>query len=821
MSASTRATLLGLMIVATMALSACEDDKTKAERYFSSANQLLEQGDIDRALIELRNVFKYDGMHKEARELYADLLIRQGNVNDAYRQYLRLAEQFPDDLEVRLRLADLAVEMGRWEEIERNGEVAIRLGPDDPRAQAVAMAVSYGKAARDGERVEMERIATEARQMLQGMPGNMMLSRIVVDWLANGDDPRSALPYLDAALEKTPDSLVLNMQKFRVLTISGDEAGTGEQLKRMVQLFPDNLDIRQAMIAWYIVSRDLEGAEAYLRELAGADDSAPDGHISVVQFLQTTQSIDVARAELERLLAANAGNPNADLYAAILATMDFEDGDRNQAIAKMRALIESAEPSDQTRRVELMLAKMLVAQGDRGGAETLIEKVIAADPGQAEALKMRAGWRIQDDRVGDAIIDLRTALNTNPRDVSTLNMMATAYEREGSMDLAADRLAAAVDVSNAAPPESVRYALFLLGQGRVQPAETVLSNSLRSNPGNLQVLTALGGLYASQGDSSRAEAVVKQLIDSNDPNGQQAGRTIQASLLARQGRAEESVELLREQAHRPEAAPADVFRLVTALAQLNQNDQAEIELKAGLERFPTEVSLKIIDAGLMESRGDVAGAEALYRNLMQTTPQNPQPALGLYALLMRAGQPEAADAIIDEALTGAPQSPELRMIKAAQLERAGDEEGALAIFESLYAEDSSNLIYANNLASLLSSLREDSASIERAGRIAQRLKDLPQPAFQDTYGWAMYRQGKLTEALPALESAALGLPTDPNVQLHLGLTYAALGRTDDAIATLQRGLELAGDRELPQGAVARAKIAELQKPAAGTTPANP
>ena len=101
------------------------------------------------------------------------------------------------------------------------------------------------------------------------------------------------------------------------------------------------------------------------------------------------------------------------------------------------------------------------------------------------------------------------------------------------------------------------------------------------------------------------------------------------------------------------------------------------------------------------------------------------------------------------------------------------------------------------------------SSIARAATIAKRLRELDVPPFQDTYGWIAFRQNKFEEARTYLEPAAAGLPDDPLVQYHLGMTYAALGETDKAVTQLNRALALAGDSALPQFDVARSMLLEL------------
>ncbi|WP_282130219.1 hypothetical protein, partial [Roseobacter litoralis] len=66
---------------------------------------------------------------------------------------------------------------------------------------------------------------------------------------------------------------------------------------------------------------------------------------------------------------------------------------------------------------------------------------------------------------------------------------------------------------------------------------------------------------------------------------------------------------------------------------------------------------------------------------------------------------------------------------ASYKERAGDIDGAIDIYESLYARDSSSVIVANNLASMLTTYRTDEASLDRAWAVARRFRDTEIPAL--------------------------------------------------------------------------------------------
>ena len=50
-----------------LSLAGCKTSAEKADEYYQSGLQLLEQGDTDRAIVQFRNVFDIEGTHYEAR----------------------------------------------------------------------------------------------------------------------------------------------------------------------------------------------------------------------------------------------------------------------------------------------------------------------------------------------------------------------------------------------------------------------------------------------------------------------------------------------------------------------------------------------------------------------------------------------------------------------------------------------------------------------------------------------------------------------------------------------------------------------------------
>ena len=232
--------------------------------------------------------------------------------------------------------------------------------------------------------------------------------------------------------------------RLAALEAAGDTAGAGAELDRMAELFPDDAGVRRGLIQWHLREGDPDGAEAVLRAAAARSPDDPQPALTLAQFLLEIRGPEAARAELEARIAA-AADPRP--FQRALAGLDFAQGRPEAGIAALRQLLEGAEPSDATRDLQLALAQMLAETGAAEESASLVATVLAGDPNHVEALKLRAKGAIDADRPEKAIQDMRIALSQAPNDPEIMTIMALAHEREGSRELAGERLARAVELS--------------------------------------------------------------------------------------------------------------------------------------------------------------------------------------------------------------------------------------------------------------------------------------------------------------------------------------------------------------------------------------
>ena len=798
-----RPVLIPLLLAVLLALSACDSAEERAAKHFASAETLYADGDAERALVELRNVFKLDEDHLDGRRLHGEILEARGALAEAAASYDIVVEQTPDDAGVHARLARLAITLRDRDRALRHATRAFEIDPGPPLHRALYATVTY----RDGDRpaaVEM------ARGVLAEDPASLLANTVLISAAMDAGDTAGALAQTDAALVLNPTDLGLHVIRLSLLERLDRTGDVGRHLEAMVATFPDQPQIEDNLIRWYI----RQGRDAQARDALSARADAGDARDALIlaRYLLQTDGAEAALAELDTRLEGATGPDRARLVRA-RAAIAFDTGDRDGAIAALEAAT-AGESDDETRLSQIALARMYAAEGHDDEAAALVETVLEQDPDMVEALKLRAARLITVDDTDGAIRDLRRALDQAPDDPATLTLMADVHTREGAHELAGERLALAVQASGNGRAESLRYARFLMRDRRLGPAESVVVDALRRAPEDPELLVELGRIHLARGDHPRVAQTAALLAGLDDARARAAADALRAQSLAAQEKTGEAVAFLEGLV--ADGTGDDRLRaavpLIRTYVRDGELDRAEGAVTALEAEFPDAPVVRMLRAGLQAVGGDTAAAEATYRDLIEAGEGGAQPWLALHALLRRDNRPDEAKALLARGAE-ATGSAEILLLRARNLEREDrDYEGAIAIYEELYARDSANAMLANNLASMISAYRTGEADLDRAFTIARRLRGTTIPPYQDTYGWLLARRGEHREALTYLRPAATALRTDPLVAYHLGVAEAGAGNTDAALKALSAALSLGGDDAglAAQMADAKARIAALE-----------
>lgn len=774
--------VLALFLTLTL-VSACDTAADRAEKHYKSGMELLEKGDVDRALVEFRNVFKLNPAHHDARATYAKIERDRGNTREAISQYLKLSEQYPEDFEARLALSELALQIGNWDLLERHVLKAVELQPDNIKVQALKNALDYFKALQSRDDSALQAATDQANLLLAKDSTLEAARRTVIDGLIRDQRFSEALTQIDTALKSNPKDQLLLRIKLAVLQQLGDDTALRKLLEQMIADEPNNEGLRSSLTSFYVTHGQLDEAEALVREDAEKSDD-PKQTQRYISFLFQYRGRESAVAEIERVIAAGRLEPVT--FQTILARLKFDDGKRDEAITSLEAISEKGERTAGMRDLEIELAKMQIQTGNAVSARQLVERVLKEDPSNPGAVKLKAAWLIQDDNVNDALILLRDALASTPRDPDLFTLLAQAHDRAGNHELVAENLQLAVEAAAKAPAESIRYAKYLMSKDKDLAAEQVLIDALKLQSTNLDLLLTLGDLYVKIEKWPEADGVVRRLRGLDTDASKALASGLQARVLARQERSAELLSFLEGFADDTNSGKAAKIAILRTRIASNGAEDGLSYIDEQLAETPNDPEFRFLRAGTLMLLKRSDEALEIYRKLSEEFPQSDRIWVTLYRVYLVLGDGDAAKKTLDQALEQLPKNPALLMMKADQFQADKDFEGAISAYEELYKLDTNSPIAANNLASTLADHRTDEDSLKRAYAVARRLKDTKVPAFQDTYGWIAHRLGNKEEALPYLEGAAAGLPGDPRVQYHYAVALAENGQDAKALEQFQR-----------------------------------
>lgn len=154
-------------------------------------------------------------------------------------------------------------------------------------------------------------------------------------------------------------------------------------------------------------------------------------------------------------------------------------------------------------------------------------------------------------------------------------------------------------------------------------------------------------------------------------------------------------------------------------------------------------------------------------------------------LLEAGGDRKGSEMLLMQGLEMYPDAHLLRMQLSFLYERADDVDAALGQLRALQASRPGDPLVQNALGYLL--VDRTRRSREGLELVQAALEQTPDSgAVLDSMGWALHRVGRSAEALPYLERARTRI-YDPEIELHIGDVYWALGRRDEALATWEEG----------------------------------
>lgn len=773
--------LQALLLLFAVQLAACGSPEQRAQSYYERGMEFLAKKDSARASVEFRNALK---LNKNLAPAWLGLAqIEEQNQNwESLVKILRtVVELDPKNVETRLRLTRLLLLGNALDEALTMVNAAG--GLDSRHAGVLTTRAAILLKLNDGTGA-----IREARAALEIDPSNAdALSVLAAEKLTRGD-AQGALTILEREPAAHANNFGVLLFKMGIYERLGNLEQVESLLRKFVELYPKEPAFRRQLVKLYVSQKRLDEAEKELRVLAAANTSDVEAGLEVVRFLNTTKGPAAAQQELEARIRAGG---QVFRYQIALSELHFAQGNFADSFKLLENLAGSAS-AEQALAAKVKQAEMQLGLKKFDAAEALVSDVLGKDSRNLGGLRLRATIRMERGHFDPAIADLRQALNDQPRSTELMLLLAVAYERSGSIELAEKQFADATRTSNFDAAVGLNYVSFLRRRGEIGRAEEVLTELVGRSPNNVRVLTALAEVRLGRQNWVGAQEVAEAIRRIGDKNHGLADQILGVALSGR-NKLDESIQALQSAYAADSGTVQPMFALVSTLVRAKQMDRAVAFLRTVLQKNPQNAEAHVLlgSTQLMSNAPDQAAKS--FRTAIDRQPKNMAGYRALADFYLKQKNTDEALKVIRAGLEVQPDSFGMRMTLAGALELKGDYEGAIVEYELLLTQQSGSLIVANNLASLLSDRRTDKSSLERAYSLAVGLRKAQVPQFKDTLGWVQHQRGDHKAAVSLLEEAAAELPNLAMVRYHLGMSYLSDGQLAKASEQLKKALDLAAD----------------------------
>jgi pilus assembly protein FimV len=351
----------------------------------------------------------------------AEKLVAKGKIEPAIKEYERLLEDNPNDVNTLNRIGDLWVRINRNEEaVKVFGKIADHYSKDGFFLKAIAIYKKINKLdpskldiyAKLADLYAKQGLAMEAKSQYQvladyylkhGDPGNALTIYKKISEL----DPSSInvhvkLADLYSQNNRTADALKEYDRVGRMLLKRGMLDEAVQVFKKALKIDATNVELVESLVTALLEAKDFDNA----LQIVQTSLESNDGNARLLALLGRINlargDAGGARAALERALAAD---PNEPAVRESLAELHLRQNNADGALEMLAPLAEKA-----------------LQRGERGAAVEMLNRILRVDAGHTPTL--------------ERIVAVYTRLNEETNILSSMSSLAEAHVAKGQFEQA-------------------------------------------------------------------------------------------------------------------------------------------------------------------------------------------------------------------------------------------------------------------------------------------------------------------------------------------------------------------------------------------------
>jgi len=585
------------------------------------------------------------------------LLIAEGELEEALEAFTIAAERAPDEPAVRIERAELLFRLGRLELAAAEAAEAQRLAPEEPEALRLRGRIEMVRAERDpaalaaaleafGRLVEIDAGDVEALASLGQLrlaagqadlaigplseavrlrPGQPTLESLLARALSAAGRGGEAEAHQRALLAAHPRQLAQRLDLADSLARQGRSAEAVDLLQSTPDDQREMLEVRRRLAHQLYLTGDLDGARGEAERLAADDPTFAGARVLLGLVELATGNFTAAAGWLEPLALQSPQNEQiGDLYLRALEPLGRLD-EALELLGRREEAMRSAGRAGDAERARLERA-LVLARAERWQELAQLAEALRAEQDErlseqgtlllAESLAARGEEQGALDLLGEADarrpallarrIDL--LLDAGRQQEAEAELARLRAESEGGDLRAAELLQRRGEFARSAPileailarePDSVPVGYRLASAyeriGRVPEAVALLERVLERAPDFAPALNYLGYLWIERGENlERAVEMVRKAVRIDPDNGAYVDSLGWGYF--RLGRFPEAVALLERAARLVPGDPTVLEHLGDALAAAGERERARAAYRRAIDAgAPAEALAERLD----------------------------------------------------------------------------------------------------------------------------------------------------------------------------------------------------------------------------------
>jgi len=615
---------------------------------------------------------------------------------------------------------------------------------------------------------------------------------------SRADDANQAIDFLKKAFTLDPSSQQIGDELAEIYYQSQRIRDAVNEAQSILNKDPDNLPARRLLARIYVRTlgdlsntsgqRDtLAHATDQYREILRLDPADADAPLWLARLYRLQNEPDKAEGVLRDLLAREPANESG---VEQLTQLLLDEGKSQQGIALLQGLLQRAP----TPRLWELLGDSYNQIHDLPNAEMAYRKASESQPDDIHHLKVLAQTLLMEEKFPEALEQYQRLTQMDGDDPDNYLHLAEIYRRTKQLDKAEQN----IRLAKAGAPNNLEVtyteASIYEEEGRFDEAIRVLSEAVTAvksesefAPSRRRTLAILyqqlGQLYRENSNYTAAVNTFEEMIRL----GPEEDRRARVMIMDTYRDARDMPKALETARKAADTYPKERSILIAQALLYGENaqaDQAVSRLRAMLDGSPSDFEIQLDIAQVYEESKRWADAEQSIHEAEKI-------------------QANASGTELTGFLLGAIFERQKKFDQA--------EEQFRKVLEANPKSASTLNYYGYMLADRGVRLDEAVDLIKRA-----LVEEPGNAAYQDSLGWAYFKQDKLAEAEGLLRQAAMRESHDPTILSHLGDLYAKMGKDDLAEAQWQKSIDewhraLPADFEAARMAEVEQKITALKR----------